>query len=105
MHKNVVVCCDGTANEFTTDRANVAKLFFTFVQDPARQVAYYHPGVGTMAPPGVFTRAGAFFNLTTPEGYARGGCGTAIENGFFRLGLAEIVGFTVPANRRLVAAL
>src|SRR5262245_59225052 len=60
MSKNVVICCDGTANEFTTDRTNVVKLFFTLAKDPARQVAYYHPGVGTMAPPGVFTKAGAF---------------------------------------------
>jgi uncharacterized protein (DUF2235 family) len=60
MAKNVVVCCDGTANEFTTDRTNVAKLFFTLVKDPSRQVGYYHPGVGTMAPPGVLTKTGAF---------------------------------------------
>ena len=41
MAKNVVVCCDGTANEFKEDRTNVVKLFSMLVQDPARQVAYY----------------------------------------------------------------
>jgi len=56
MPKNLVVCCDGTANEFAQDRTNVVKLFFTLVHDPARQVAYYHPGVGTMEPPGALTR-------------------------------------------------
>jgi ribosomal-protein-alanine N-acetyltransferase len=33
-------------------------------------------------------------------GYAEEAARTAIEDGFFRLGLAEIVAFTVPANRR-----
>jgi uncharacterized protein (DUF2235 family) len=56
MAKNVVVCCDGTANEFAQDRTNVVKLFYTLVADPARQVAYYHPGLGTMEPPGALTR-------------------------------------------------
>jgi uncharacterized protein (DUF2235 family) len=55
MGRNIVVCCDGTANEFTADRTNVLKLFFTLVQDPARQAAFYHPGVGTMEPPGVIS--------------------------------------------------
>src|SRR5437867_5903047 len=51
MPKNVVVCCDGTANEFAQDRTNVVKLFYTLEQhDPSRQVAYYHPGLGTMEP-------------------------------------------------------
>jgi uncharacterized protein (DUF2235 family) len=53
--KNIVLCCDGTANEFAEDRTNVVKLFFTLTLDPARQVAYYHPGLGTMEPPGALT--------------------------------------------------
>jgi uncharacterized protein (DUF2235 family) len=57
MPKNLVLCCDGTANEFAKDRTNVVKLFFTLDRDPARQVAYYHPGLGTMEPPGTLTRA------------------------------------------------
>lgn len=55
MPKNIVLCCDGTANEFAEDRTNVIKLFGTLVQDPATQVAYYHPGLGTMEPPGALT--------------------------------------------------
>jgi uncharacterized protein (DUF2235 family) len=55
MPKNVVVCCDGTANEFAKNRTNVVKLFFTLAADPTTQVAYYHPGLGTMAPPGALT--------------------------------------------------
>jgi uncharacterized protein (DUF2235 family) len=56
VSKNIVLCCDGTANEFAQDRTNVVKLFFTMVHDPLRQVAYYHPGVGTMEPPGALTK-------------------------------------------------
>ena len=59
MAKNIVVCCDGTANELARDRTNVVKLFGTLVKDPAIQMCYYHPGVGTMAPPGFVTRTGA----------------------------------------------
>jgi uncharacterized protein (DUF2235 family) len=57
MPKNVVLCCDGTANEFAQNRTNVVKLFFTLVHDPDRQVCFYHPGLGTMEPPGALTRA------------------------------------------------
>ena len=53
--KNVVLCCDGTANEFARDKTNVVKLFYTLEQDPTRQVAYYHPGLGTMEPAGALT--------------------------------------------------
>ena len=59
MAKNVVVCCDGTANEFTRNRTNVVKLFWTLVKDPLAQACYYHPGLGTMAPPGFVTKFGA----------------------------------------------
>jgi len=55
MPKNVVVCCDGTANEFAQARTNVVKLFYTLDQDPGRQVCYYRPGIGTMEPTGVLS--------------------------------------------------
>jgi uncharacterized protein (DUF2235 family) len=48
MPKNVVVCLDGTANEFATDHTNVLKLFRVLDNYPDRQVAFYHPGLGTM---------------------------------------------------------
>jgi uncharacterized protein (DUF2235 family) len=46
--KNIVVCCDGTGNEFGDNNSNVVKLYSTLVIDGQRQVGYYHPGVGTM---------------------------------------------------------
>ena len=51
MPKNIVICCDGTGNEFGGDcNSNVVKLYGTLVID-ATQVGYYHPGVGTMGAP------------------------------------------------------
>jgi uncharacterized protein (DUF2235 family) len=50
MPKNIVLCCDGTANEFAKDRTNVVKLYSALKQDTPDQVAYYHPGIGTMEP-------------------------------------------------------
>src|SRR6266446_6711699 len=55
MPKNIVVCCDGTANEFARDRTNVVKLFYTLIHDPSRQTAFYHPGLGTMEAAGALT--------------------------------------------------
>jgi uncharacterized protein (DUF2235 family) len=55
MSKNIVICCDGTANEFTAHNTNVLKLFYTLDQDAQQQVTYYHPGLGTMEPSGALT--------------------------------------------------
>src|SRR5438552_18855385 len=55
MPRNIVICCDGTANEFAEDNTNVVKLYSTLIQDPLRQVTFYHPGLGTMEPAGALT--------------------------------------------------
>jgi uncharacterized protein (DUF2235 family) len=47
MAKKIVICCDGTGNEFSDRNSNVVKLYQMLALDPT-QVAYYHPGVGTM---------------------------------------------------------
>lgn len=54
--KKIFVFCDGTGNKFSADgtdkdaNSNVVKLYTTLrVAD--NQVAYYHPGVGTMGDP------------------------------------------------------
>jgi uncharacterized protein (DUF2235 family) len=55
MPKNIVICCDGTANEFARDRTNVVKLYYALQHDTTSQVAFYHPGLGTMEPAGALT--------------------------------------------------
>jgi hypothetical protein len=56
--RNVVVCCDGTANQFAQNNTNVVRLYSALVDDPARQLIFYHPGVGTMEAPGALTSWG-----------------------------------------------
>lgn len=51
MAKNIVICCDGTGNEFGEHNSNVVKLYGTLIIDGKSQVGYYHPGVGTMGAP------------------------------------------------------
>jgi uncharacterized protein (DUF2235 family) len=50
MSKNIVICLDGTGNQFKEDNSNVVKLFRTIVRDK-NQVAFYDAGVGTLADP------------------------------------------------------
>ena len=48
MLRNIVVCCDGTGNEYGSNNTNVVKLYEAIVRD-ADQVAFYDPGVGTFS--------------------------------------------------------
>jgi uncharacterized protein (DUF2235 family) len=48
--RNLVICCDGTGNEFGEDNSNVVKLYTALIIDE-QQLGYYHPGVGTMGSP------------------------------------------------------
>ena len=56
--KKIFVFCDGTGNQFTDTRgskngnSNVVKLYTT-LRVTNQQVAYYHPGVGTMGDPNI----------------------------------------------------
>src|SRR4051812_43266759 len=54
MPKNIVICCDGTANEFAKDSTNVVKLCSVLIHSDT-QVTYYHPGLGTMEPAGALS--------------------------------------------------
>jgi uncharacterized protein (DUF2235 family) len=57
MPKNIVLCCDGTGNEFGFANSNVVKLYSVLdLSSPDRQIAYYHPGLGTMGAPTALTK-------------------------------------------------
>jgi uncharacterized protein (DUF2235 family) len=56
MPKNIVICCDGTSHEFGDKNSNVVKLYSVLAQDPQTQVAFYHPGVGSMGAPTALSR-------------------------------------------------
>ncbi len=55
--KNIVICCDGTGNEYrASENTNVVKLVRALDRrDRTKQIIYYDPGVGTMSAPGVQT--------------------------------------------------
>src|ERR1700721_1837959 len=60
MPKNIVVCCDGTGNEFAEQKSNVIKLYKTLVCD-SDQITYYHPGIGTMGARNALTGIGKWW--------------------------------------------
>ncbi|UCE88690.1 MAG: DUF2235 domain-containing protein [Pseudomonadota bacterium] len=44
--KNIVICCDGTGNEYGKNNTNVVDLYSLCLKDD-QQVTFYDPGVGT----------------------------------------------------------
>ena len=44
--KNIVICCDGTGNEYGVNNTNVVGLFKKIKRDE-HQIGFYDPGVGT----------------------------------------------------------
>ena len=52
MSKNIVVCCDGTGNEYGENNTNVVDTFASIVRDQD-QIAFYDTGVGTFNPLGM----------------------------------------------------
>jgi uncharacterized protein (DUF2235 family) len=55
LPKDLVLCLDGTGNEFGDSNSNVVKLYATLTQSE-RQVCYYHPGLGTRGDPSALTK-------------------------------------------------
>lgn len=57
MPKNIVLCCDGTSNEYGDRNTNVLKLYSVLEKSDA-QSTYYDPGVGTLSTPSVWSKIG-----------------------------------------------
>jgi hypothetical protein len=56
MDKNIVVCCDGTGNEYGDQNSNVLKLYSVLPKSNTRQLTFYDPGVGTLSLPAALTQ-------------------------------------------------
>lgn len=56
MPKKLVLCLDGTSNRYCRDNTNVVKLLAMLDKAATDQLVYYQPGIGTIAPPGVFSK-------------------------------------------------
>lgn len=54
--RNVVICLDGTDNQFGRHNTNVVRVFQSLQHDPQRQIGYYDPGVGTIWESGTLSR-------------------------------------------------
>lgn len=50
MPKNIVLCCDGTDNQFSGNHTNVIRTYKVAVRSP-QQMTFYDCGVGTMPEP------------------------------------------------------
>jgi uncharacterized protein (DUF2235 family) len=69
MPRNIIVCCDGTNNEFGSVNTNVVRVVEAAIQDDG-QLVYYDPGVGTLAPPGKITGIGKAFGKAVELAFA-----------------------------------
>lgn len=74
MAKNVVICLDGTGNELKAQgNTNVVALYDLLdLSDPAKQVAYYDPGVGTFSAPGAWTPPARFVSRVSGLAFGSG---------------------------------
>jgi uncharacterized protein (DUF2235 family) len=72
MPKNIVICCDGTGNEYGDHNSNVVQLYHALLQDDRRQLCYYHPGVGTEGSPTSRNKLEAFFAIVDGLGFGAG---------------------------------
>ena len=70
--KNIVICLDGTGNQFKEENTNVVKLFRVLERNPKTQLAYYNPGVGTLADPAYVTPMAKRINKWLGLGFGRG---------------------------------
>jgi len=64
MAKNIVVCCDGTGNQYGDRNTNVVSLYAVLEPNESAQVTFYDPGVGTFSVhPALTTVARAFMRV------------------------------------------
>ncbi|KAF8508774.1 hypothetical protein BU17DRAFT_56534 [Hysterangium stoloniferum] len=49
--RNLIVCIDGTSNQFGEMNTNVIELYSQLVKDDGTQLTYYNSGIGTYAKP------------------------------------------------------
>src|SRR6266480_681062 len=71
MSKNLVLCCDGTNNQFAGDHTNVIRTYKVARRHPG-QLTYYDPGVGTMPKPWRATKWGKFLSMLAGLVYGEG---------------------------------
>ncbi|KAF8338079.1 uncharacterized protein EI90DRAFT_3286815 [Cantharellus anzutake] len=66
----LVLCFDGTANEFDDTNTNVAKLFSFLEKSSPKQLVYYQTGIGTYIGPGITSPIFKWLAKTADQGIA-----------------------------------
>jgi uncharacterized protein (DUF2235 family) len=61
MTRNIILCLDGTSNQYSATNTNVIKLYAMLDRARNDQLSYYQPGIGTIPPPGVWGRFKRWF--------------------------------------------
>jgi uncharacterized protein (DUF2235 family) len=62
MGRNIVLCFDGTNDKYAAqDDTNVVKIYQMLGRDEGQQLRYYQPGIGTMAPVGIWGKSKRWF--------------------------------------------
>ena len=79
MPRNLIICCDGTNNEFGTNNTNVVRLIQALDRDPAKQRLHYDPGVGTLPEPGRATALGKWLSKLRGLAFGAGLSGNVQE--------------------------
>ena len=72
MAKNIVVCCDGTGNQYHENKTNVVKLVESIPKGHPEQIVFYDPGVGTMGANFVVTKTAKFLTRVIGLAFAYG---------------------------------
>ena len=68
----LVICCDGTSNEFGRENTNVVRLLQCLKRDTQRQFIYCDPGVGTLPEPNRVTRVGKWWSKVIGLAFGHG---------------------------------
>jgi uncharacterized protein (DUF2235 family) len=70
--KNLVICCDGTNNEFGENNTNVVRLLSLALKRNDQQIVFYDPGLGTFPAPGAFTPLQKWYTKTLGSAFGYG---------------------------------
>jgi uncharacterized protein (DUF2235 family) len=70
--RNLVLCFDGTNNQFGPEDTNVVRLVRVLDRNPAAQRLYYDPGVGTLPEPGLLLPVAKTFSDWLGLGFGLG---------------------------------
>ena len=54
--RNLIICCDGTNNQFQKENTNVIRLVQILDRDHGKQRLYYQAGIGTLPEPDTLTK-------------------------------------------------